>query len=703
MSTGLLQYVNPLQGTDSHHGFSKGNTLPLIAMPFGMNHWSVQTDEGSGWFFSPRHRKIQGIRCTHQPSPWMGDYGAFVLMPQVGEQYLSAGRRATSYRPDKTTFKPDYLQTEFLASGIELSMTPTERGAIFTIDLPATPAARLIVDTISGEGHFELAQDGETILGYTRGNNGGAFDGFAHYFAIRVSMPVRELQYFQRNDRTEAATGDKLGVSIEFGTLTRSEELVVRVATSFISTDQAVQNLDREIGTADFDELSSRAEETWESVLGRIQVEDESHDRLTTFYSCLYRTQLFPRIWHEVDAEGNTVHRSPYDGKIYPGVLYTDNGFWDTYRTEYPLLVLLFPERTAEILQGWVNAYREGGWFPQWATPGYRACMVGTHIDAVMADCISRGVTNFDMEGALEGMLKHAYHVGAEDGSFGRIGIEDYIRLGYVSTDHHESVARSLDYAYDDYCIATVAEKLGHTEEAEKLRARTRNYANSFDPMVDFMRGRDADGNWEEPWREFKWGSPYVEGGPWQTVFAVPHDVEGLAQLLGGRDAMIAKLDRMLRLPPKFENGVYGFEIHEMTEMACADFGQYAHSNQPVHHVLYLYTALGKPEKTHAAVHRVLNELYTPADLAGDEDNGEMCAWYVLSSLGIFPACPGDGTWTVTAPLFKRASIHLSNGQTVKVRSTGKGIDNATWNGAEVSNWRISHAELTAGGTLEGK
>ncbi len=698
---GLLAYVNPLQGTDSHYGFSTGNTLPLTAMPFGMNHWSPQTDEGS-WFFSPRARKLQGVRLTHQPSPWIGDYGALTILPQAGPRATGAGRRATAYRPDRATFKPHTFRAELIASDIVLEMAPTERGAIFRFSFPEGVESRVILDPARGESFAQVLDDRRTVVGYTRGAAGGVVDGFAHHFVARFDRDILSWAHFAQDSILPdgQSPGERVGIALELGL---GGPVLMRIATSFIGPEQALRNLELELGEEPFDTILARAEAAWEANLGRIRVEISDFQELRTFYSCLYRTQLFPRIWHEIGPDGAPIHRSPYDGQVHPGVLYTDNGFWDTYRTEYPLLALLSPARLSEILQGWVNAYKEGGWFPQWASPGYRACMVGTHIDAVMADAVSRGVRGFDVETALEGMLKHAFHPGKEDGSFGRIGIEDYQKLGYVPASHHESVARSLDYAYDDYCIAQVAEALG--EGAQALRTRQTHYRNSFDPAVGFMRGRNADGSWQEPWDEFHWGSPYVEGGPWQCLWAVPHDVEGLAELLGGKEAMVAKLDQMLATPPKFTTGAYGMEIHEMTEMACADFGQYAHSNQPVHHVLYLYAALGQPERTQQEVRRVMAEMYSPDHFAGDEDNGEMAAWYVLSALGLFPLCPGDGTWTLGSPLFDRAVVHLEGGGQLTLEAPGADVgsglvEEVSLNGEPVRGPSIQHALVSQGGTL---
>ena len=690
MPDGFLRHVNVLQGTDSHHGFSKGNTLPLVALPFGMNHWSAQTQEGR-WFFSPRDRKLQGIRCTHQPSPWMADYGHFTVMANTGaERHLSPGRRARAYRGE---FHAHRFKAELLNDGTTIEMAPTTRGAIFRFRFPAG-GGRVILEPCAGEAAIET-RDARTVVGHVTGNSGGVPEGFAHFFAARFDRDATDVRAFREDETLEERSGERLGFVAEF-----DGDVTLRLATSFLSVEQATRNLDAELGGS-FEAIAATAERTWETNLGRIEIEGEGDDaRLRTFYSCLYRTQLFPRVWHEETPEGRR-HRSPYDGGVHDGPLYTDNGFWDTYRTEYPLLALLQTDRLAEILQGWTNAYREGGWFPQWATPGYRACMVGTHIDAVMADAVTRGVTGFDVATALEGLLKHAEEVGDPAGAWGRIGIEDYRRLGYVSTDHDESVARSLDYAYDDWCIAQLA--TGETREA--LLRRAGSYVNLYDPAVGFMRGRDADGSWLEPWDEFRWGSPYVEGGPWQSTWAVPHDAAGLVRLMGGEAAFVAKLDRLLATPPFFTTGAYGFEIHEMTEMAQAGFGQYAHSNQPVHHVLYLYAAAGRPWRTQREVRRVMDRLYTPDDLPGDEDNGEMGAWYVLSALGLFPLTPGSGQWTLGSPLFRKATIHLPNGRDFVVEAPANAAEHVhvaatALNGEFLNRLFVTHGEVAAGGTL---
>jgi len=690
---GLLRYVNTLQGTDSHYGLSKGNTLPLIARPFGMNHWSPQTDDASGWFFSPRQHKLQGIRCTHQPSPWIGDYGHFTVMANTGpHQHLSPRRRARAY---KGTFHPHYFRADLLNDGTVIEMTPTERGAAFRFQFPSA-GGRVILEPVKGVSGIAIV-DSRTVTGWVTGNSGGVTEGFKHYFVARFDRDAVDISPFKGEEAVTQLEDERIGFFAQF-----DGNVGLSVATSFISVEQAWTNFELEgLGTLPFDELVSKTEAIWEDTLASIEVESDDEVKLKTFYSCLFRTQLFPRMWHEPKVDGSLYHRSPYSGNVHDGPLYTDNGFWDTYRTIYPMFALIQPTRLAEILQGWVNAYKEGGWFPQWASPGYRACMVGTHIDAVIADGIARGVTDFDVETALEGMLKHADQVGDPSGAWGRIGIEDYKSLGYVSSDHHESVARSLDYAYDDWCISQVAASLG--KASDELQKSVLSYTHLFDPAVGFMRAKNSDGTWVEPWNEFHWGNPYVEGGPWQASWAVQHDPAGLIRLMGGEKSFAEKLDRMLTTPPYFTTGAYGMEIHEMTEMAVAGFGQYAQSNQPVHHVLYLYNAAGRPWRAQKEVRRVMAELYTPDDLPGDEDNGEMSAWYVLSALGIFPQTPGHASWTIGSPLFKKATVRLANGKHLVVTSPGNDdvyVSKLSLNGQEIARLVLTHDELASGGSL---
>ena len=701
----LLDYASPAQGTESVHAFSQGNTLPLVARPFAMTHWGPQTEEGNR-FYKPSARQIQGIRATHQPSPWIGDYGHFLLCPQSGDRLLGSWQRNSTFRPDETTLSPHYFKTVMRRYRTTVEFTPTERCALIRMHFPSDRPARLIVDLFDGACHIDVDKNGNGLSGYTRANSGGVPDNFALYFYIKLDTPISDRGVFSDGQLLPAGTkeGDGLGAFLEVesgGTVT------ARIATSFISVEQAKQNLEREVGQRSFDAVLEESTDTWANVLNRIQIEGATDRQMHTFYSCLYRAHLFPRAFYEYDESGQPHHFSPYDGKLHPGVLYADNGFWDTHRTVYPLLALLDPERLGEIVEGWVQAYREGGWFPKWTSPGYRACMIGTHLDAVVADAVVRGVTDFDVKTAYEGMLKNANEVGDEAGNYGRRGIRAFAELGWVPHDEVDhAAARTQDFAYNDFCVAQVAQYLGRQEDYKTYRERAFYYKNTFNEETDFMQGRLRDGSWETPFDEFRWGGAYIEGSAWQCTWAVPHDASGLIELFGGAEKTVKKLDQMLALPPRFEVGSYNSEIHEMTEMAAVDFGQYAHSNQPVHHVLYLYAYAGRAHQTQYWVRRVLDELYQPTMFCGDEDNGEMASWYIFSALGFYPFCPGHPSYVLGSPLFKKATINLPNGNKLTIEAPNNAPNNpyVQWivlNGEAHSAADLTHENIIQGGTLE--
>ncbi|MFV1981114.1 MAG: GH92 family glycosyl hydrolase [Rhodothermia bacterium] len=696
--TDFVDYVNPLQGTDSARTFSSGNTLPLVGRPFAMTSWCLQTSEGR-WFFHPRERRLQGIRATRQPSPWIGDYGHFVLMPQVGERLVSTRSRASGYRTERSVIRPHYMKVHLDRYETTMEMTATERCGFMRVVFPTGgQEKRLILDLFPGDSQIQFATNGDsgTITGFTRANSGGVPAGFACYFVVELDCPLS----------LESSGREQLSAFAELR-LDGEAAVEVRIGTSFISIDQAMRNLAQEIGRRDFEHIRRDAGGAWNDLLGRMEIDPVTEDDRKTFYSCLYRSFLFPRKWHEFDENNSPVHYSPYDDRVHPGIFYADNGFWDTHRTVYPLLSIVAPKELTEILNGWVNHYVESGWFPKWSSPGERGVMIGTHIDAVIADAVVKGIRGFDLEKAFEGMMKHALQK-APDGH-GRVGIEDYIRLGYVPEDRVlHGASRTMDFAYGDFCIAQVAIALGRKEEAESMLRRAGNYRNVFDPSVGFIRGRNADESWVEPFNEFAWGGPYVEGSVWQCGWAVPHDPAGLIELMGGNQKFVEKLDRMLSLPPRYHVGAYGEEIHEMTEMAAVNFGQYAHSNQPVHHVLYLFAAAGRPDRTQYWVRRVLRELYGPGldGFSGDEDNGEMASWFVLSSLGVYPLCPGVPTYVFGSPLFHESVLHLPTGKDLTIAATDNSpehpyVELIRRDGRHVTSTSITHADLTSGGRLQ--
>jgi len=633
--------VNPLQGTDSIREFSTGNTLPLVARPWGTHHWTLQTGR-SPWVFNRGLKRLQGVRLTHQPSPWMRDYSSLTLQPFTGPVSGCVEHQASAYRPEDAVLRPNYLRVELLRYGVTMEMTPTERGAAFLFRFPSGVVPKL---AFYFDGAHALRREGaHHVTGVTQDHEGGVPDGYGLHFLGEFDVEVSKLVKTDEGGYLEFPQG--------------TEQVELRLAGSFIGPEIAQVTLLRELQGKTFQEIENEGGRIWNGLLGRMEIDAVSAEQERTFYSCLYRCLLFPRFLDEVGEAGEILHCSPYDGKTHAGRMCADSGFWDTYRTLYPLLALVYPDILQGMIDGWMSACRQSGWSPKWSSPGLRDCMIGTHFDVFVADVVSKGLTGWDVSEAFEYLRQDANRE-SSDGCYGRAGLEDYIRLGYVPCDKYPyAVSSTLDYAYDDFCVAQVASYLGKDAEAAVLLQRSQNYRNVFDPGVGFMRGRLSGGDWVRPFREYEWGGAYIEGGPWQHAFNVPHDPDGLAELYGGRVPLCRKLDEMLARPPKFEVGHYGYEIHEATEMALAGFGQYAHSNQPVHGFLFDYALMGHPEKTAHWVRRVCRELYSPDDLPGDEDNGEMSAWYVWACLGLYPHCPGKPEYVCFEPMARSVKVH---------------------------------------------
>ncbi len=701
----LVAFVNPLQGTTSKFEFSRGNTLPLVGLPFGMTYWSLQTSENGGWYFDPNAGKTQGIRATRQPSPWIGDYGYFTVMPQAGESVYAPDARAAAYRLADFEVHPHYQTIAFAQSGIRTELTPTERCAIFRFTFPQPGKARVLIDTHS---QVEVGADNKSLSGFSRNKAGGAPDNFAGYFYAEFDTPFTSTTVLNNHQPEPGVTTleakdkkQEVGISAEFAGPTT---VTMRVATSFISVEQAKSNLKREVGGATFDEVRAAGERTWNATLSIIELGASVQDReRRIFYSCLYRAHLFPRMLHEPDAvNGKPIHYSPYDGKVHEGVLYGDTGLWDGYHTLYPLLSLIQPTRFGEMIEGFLNAYREGGWLPQWPSPGTRGGMGGTHSDAIIADAICKNIPGFDREVAYAAARKNAF---TEPGKFvfeGRQQLKEYMDNGF----RPNTVSNSLDYAYDDACIALAARALGKTDDDALLSKRAQNYRNLYNAQTGFMQAKNADGTWKTPFDPHTWSDAYTEGAAWHWTWAVPHDPAGLMTLMGGQKPFLAKLDRMLLQPSTYKPGGPWGVIHEMREMAAFPFGQYAQGNQPVHQVLPLFAAAGCPWKTAYWMRRVATLCYGPDDFPGDEDNGEMGAWYVLAALGIFPSCVGHPSYVIASPLYREARIHLTNGKTLTLRAPHTSRENVYVNGVKVngkshSALTLAHADLASGGTIE--
>ena len=635
-------FVNTKQGSKSTHRYSNGNTLPLVQLPFGMASFAPQTESDKRWYYHPDSRSLEGIRLTHQPSPWIADYGAFVLMPQNKKLGASGDSRWSGYRPEDAVLTPYYLKTRFLRSKSDFELTPTERGACVKITFDEDGDNYLSVLPVTGWYSFRL--DGNTLYASTNMHMSGEAVKFRSYLVIRFPEnsvdPDGTLTSCGKGfKKAKKAHGIGRGIHIKLNNKTTE----IKLAISYISFEQALKNLDSELSGKSFSEIENAAEEKWEECLSRIRIESDDEKLIKTFYSCMYRAFLYPHKCYEY-ADGKPVHYCPHDGSVHGGVRYTDNGFWDTYRTVYPLFSLIAKDELREMLKAFINEYRESGWLPRWLSIGECGCMPSTLIDAVICDGAVKGfIDKADLETALEGMIHHSEKNSGKR-NFGRNGAESYCKLGYVPYDEEkESVNLTLDAAYGDWCIAEIAKILGKTDTEAKYRKRALNYRNLFDKETGFMRAKNKKGEFRPDFTPFGWGRDYTEGSAWQTSFAVPHDIEGLAELYGGREKLIEKIDELFAAPPEYEVIGYGSEIHEMTEMAAVDFGQCAISNQPSFHIPYIYSALGDVEKTAYWVKKLCDNAFSYENdgFPGDEDNGTTAAWFIFSVLGLYPFCPG--------------------------------------------------------------
>jgi predicted alpha-1,2-mannosidase len=710
--------ANPLQGTDSNSGYSHGNEYPAIALPFPMNTWAPYTRPASdSFYYQYRDTKIRGIRQTHQPSPWIGDYAAFALMPVSGKLAFKEDDRASTFRHEDETAQPSYYRVHLDTWKTVAEVTPTERCARFRFTYEQPGDAYVVLDAFPGDSSVEIIPAENKVIGISRFNHGGVPKGFANYFVIVFDRPFSAYGVWSPDSVQPGVTnlaGKHAGAFLKFDT-SAGTRVGCKVASSFISPEQALRNLQREVGDADFATLRRRAEETWNQALGRVQIEGGMEDQRRTFYSALYRSILYPHRFYEFNESDRPVYFSPYDGKVHEGVLYTDSGFWDTFRAAHPLYNLLFPEISGEILQGLLNAYDQSCWLPSWASPGHRGCMIGNHAFSLLADGWAKGVRGFDAQKALAAMV-HDANTQAPNNcrSIGRDGAESYNKIGYVpyssvrgEPSFAEATAKTLEYAYDDFCAAQLARALGRQAEAEQFTRKAMNYTNLFDPQIGFMRGRKADGSWCEPFDPTEWGGPFTEGCSWHWTWSVMQDIPGLIKLLGGEKAFAAKLDAVFTSPNTFKAGTYGNPIHEMIEMAALDMGQYAHGNEPVHHMIYLYDYAGQPWKTQSRIRLAVTQLYqaTPDGLCGDEDTGQMSAWYVFSALGFYPVCPGDTAYAIGSPLFDRAMLTLPGGKTFTVATEHNGpqhpyIRGAKLNGQPFDKVFLTHEQLVNGGEI---
>lgn len=690
----LTEHVNPLMGTASVFEFSHGNTYPAVAVPWGMNFWSPQTGEnGSGWMYSYKDTLIRGFRQTHQPSPWINDYGTFSIMPVYGELKMSDKERGVSFSHVNEMATPEAYRVK-LDNEVTAALTATSRGMVMEVTYPAAEGQYIVIDAYRKDGSVTVDRENNRICGVTRYNNGGVPENFGNYFVVEFDKPM-----------VEAGTDEQVCAYAQFD-LKPGETLTIRAASSFISPEQAQRNFDREVKGRTYAEVVTETRQRWNEMLGRIQVEGGTDEQRKVFYSCLYRTLLFPREFHELDAEGNPVYYSPYDGQVHEGYMYTDNGFWDTFRAVHPLFTLVYPEVSERVVQSLIQAYEESGFMPEWASPGHRGCMIGNNSISLLTDAWMKGIRTVDPDKALRAMLNQTEARHPHIASVGRDGYAYYDQLGYVPyPEVPEATAKTLEYAYADWCVARFAESIGKREVSEAYYQRAQNYRNLYEPEQGFVWAKDAHGKWREHFDATEWGGPFTEGCSWHWTWSVFHDPEGLSSLMGGHEAMAARLDSMFVAPNTFNYGTYGFVIHEIAEMVALNMGQYAHGNQPVQHAIYLYDYVGQPWKAQYHTREVLNRLYNsgPEGYCGDEDNGQTSAWYVFTALGFYPVCPGSLQYALGSPLFSKATLSLPGGKTFVIRADQASdacryIRQATLNGQEFTRNYLTHEELTQGG-----
>ena len=708
-----VDYVNPLVGTFSKHLLSTGNTYPAIAMPWGMNFWMPQTGKmGDGWAYTYDADKIRGFKQTHQPSPWINDYGQFSIMPITGEAVFDQEKRASWFSHKAETATPYYYKVYLADHDVVTEMAPTERAVMFRFTFPKNDKSFVVVDAFDKGSYIKIIPEQNKIIGYTTKNAGGVPDNFKNYFVIVFDKSFTYKASVKDNNISEGnleAESNHSGAIIGFST-TKGELVHARVASSFISIEQAELNL-KELGNDNFDAIAEKGKQKWNDVLGKIQVEDDNIDNLRTFYSCLYRSVLFPRSFFEINANGEVVHYSPYNGKVLPGYMFTDTGFWDTFRSLFPFLNMLYPSMNVKMQEGLANTYKESGFLPEWASPGHRDCMVGNNSASVVADAWIKGLRGYDIETLWEAVKHGSNAVHPKIRSTGRLGFEQYNKLGYVPYDVgiNESAARTLEYAYNDWCIYKLGQLLGKPKKEIDIYAkRAMNYKNLFCPEHKLMRGKNADGTFQSPFNPLKWGDAFTEGNSWHYTWSVFHDPAGLISLMGGQKEFNIMMDSVFNVPPLFDESYYKFVIHEIREMQIMNMGNYAHGNQPVQHMIYMYNYSGEPWKAQYRVRDVMDKLYNanPDGYCGDEDNGQTSAWYVFSALGFYTVCPGVNEYVLGTPLFKKVTLNLDNGKKVTINAPGNDkenfyIESMKINGTQYTKNYISHETLMNGAVID--
>jgi predicted alpha-1,2-mannosidase len=706
----LVKYVNTLQGTNSSYELSAGNTYPTTALPFCMNAWSPQTGKnGDGWKYKYSEPAIRGFGETHQCSPWMNDYGVFTLMPVAGALVVDEEKRKVPFKHANELGRPNHYRVT-MDNGVTTEIAPTERAAHFRFRFPKGQQSHIVVDGYTKMSSVVIDPANRKISGYV---TNGSFvpKGFRNYFVIVFDKPFVTYGTWENKNNTVSVSNTSAevqgaGAFIEFA---KGVTVQAKVASSYISAEQAETTLLRELGSfTKFEQTRDAGFAVWNKLLSRVKVEGGTEEEKATFYSCMFRANLFSHSFFEYDRNGKPVYYSPYDGQLHDGYMYTDNGFWDTFRSQFPLTNILHPTMQGRYMQAMLDAQKQCGWLPSWSAPSETGGMLGNHAISLLADAWAKGIRNFSADSALKAYYHEATDKGPWGGANGRQGWKEYFQLGYVPYPGSEgATAQTLEYAYDDFCGYMLAKMTGNHFYEQIFAKQMYNYRNVFDTTTKFMRGRQANGEWSPNFDPLWWGGPYTEGNAWHYNWSVFHDVQGLINLTGGEKAFESKIDSVFTEPNTVHVGSYGQMIHEMTEMVNANLGQYAHGNQPIQHLIYLYNYTGAPWKAQARVREVMHKLYNATEngYPGDEDQGGMSSWYVLSALGIYSVTPGTDQYVIGSPVFNKATIRLENGRSfiIEANNNSRGnvyIQSATLNGQPYTkNW-ITYNDIANGGVL---
>lgn len=707
----LTQYVNTLQGTNSKHELTRGNTYPTTALPWGMNFWTPQTGPNrDGWIYQHFKDSIRGFRQTHQCSSWTRDYAAFSLMPVSGKLEVNQYKRAAKFSHKNEIAHPHYYKVTF-DNKITTEMSPTERGVYMRFSFPGNGNSYVVLDANNGGSYVKILPEERRIIGYCKNANHSVPDNFANYFVVEFDKPFVSYGTWKGNEGiissgNKEAEDEYVGTYIQFK---KGSKVQAKVVSSYISYEQAELTLQQELGSfKSVEQTRDVAQKVWNKHLGKVLVEGGTKEEKATFYSCFFRSMLFPRKFYEHDVNGQPIYYSPYDGKIHDGHMYTDNGFWDTFRAQFPLNAILHPEFHNNYITSLITAYDQSGWLPTWSFPGHSGGMIGNHALSLIADGWAKGFRSYDPKRAMEAMFHEATNKGSAGPSNGRDGWKDYFIYGYVSyPDNREATAKTLEYCYDDWCAMQFAKMTGQPFYEKLFAKQIFNYRNVYDPSVGFMRGRQKDGSWFPDFDPTEWGGPFTEGSAWHYLWSVFHDVQGLIDLTGGDRAFVAKLDSVFSVPNTFKVGTYNRVIHEMAEMEMINMGQYAHGNQPIQHMIYLYNYAGQPWKTQKWARKVMADLYssTPDGYPGDEDQGQTSSWYVISAMGLYSVCPGTTEYVIGSPVFPKMTIQLENGKKLIIEAENNNAENvyiqsASFDGKPFTKNYLQYEDLMNGGTI---